>query len=137
MGGYKGYGWSTVVELLCTAFQSGPYGEDICGVDRSTGISKPMPLGHYFLAINIEAICPIDIFKKNAGKLLRSLRNSNKSPLGPGRIWTAGEQENDAQISRFEQGGMHVPISLQKNMLDLRSRDSLLKEKYRTFPFEM
>ena len=22
MGGYKGYGWATTVELLCTAFQS-------------------------------------------------------------------------------------------------------------------
>lgn len=136
MGGYKGYGWATVVELLCTAFQSGPFGEDICGVDRSTGMSKPMPLGHYFLAINIEAICPIDTFKKNAGNLLRSLRNSNKSPFGPGRIWTAGEPENDARISRFKQGGMRVPISLQKNMLDLRSRHFILKEKYKTFPFE-
>lgn len=47
MGGYKGYGWATVVELMCTAFQSGPWGEDICGVDRATGKPKPMPLGKF------------------------------------------------------------------------------------------
>jgi LDH2 family malate/lactate/ureidoglycolate dehydrogenase len=136
MGGYKGFGWAATVELLCTALQSGPWGEDICGVDRATGKPKPMPLGHFFLAIDIEKICPLDTFKKNAGNLLRSLRSSNKSPFGPGRIWTAGEPENDARIARFKQGGMRVPISLQKNMLDLRSRHFILKEKYKTFPFE-
>lgn len=30
LGGYKGYGWSTVVELLSTAFQSGPVSLDGC-----------------------------------------------------------------------------------------------------------
>lgn len=47
MGGYKGYGWATVVELLSTAFQSGPFGEDVCGIDRTTGKPAPMPLGHF------------------------------------------------------------------------------------------
>ena len=32
MGGYKGYGWAATVELLCTAFQSGPFGEELAGV---------------------------------------------------------------------------------------------------------
>ena len=26
LGGYKGYGWAAAVELLCTAFQQGPFG---------------------------------------------------------------------------------------------------------------
>jgi L-2-hydroxycarboxylate dehydrogenase (NAD+) len=93
MGGYKGYGWATTVELLCTAFQSGPFGEEVCGVDRATGKPKPMPLGHFFLAIDIEAICPLPVFKENVSKLLKALRDSKKSPTGPGRIWTAGEPE--------------------------------------------
>lgn len=137
MGGYKGYGWATVVELLCTAFQSGPFGEDVCGIDRETGAPKPMPLGHFFLAIDIESLCPIDTFKKNASNLLNALRESKKSPLGPGRIWTAGELENDARLFRVgEQGGMKVIPALQKNMLDLRESHPNLKEKYPIFPFE-
>mmetsp|Transcript_25240 Transcript_25240/g.31827 ORF Transcript_25240/g.31827 Transcript_25240/m.31827 type:complete len:453 (+) Transcript_25240:122-1480(+) len=135
--GYKGYGWATVVELLCTAFQSGPFGEDICGVDRETGKPKPMPLGHFFLAINIESLCSLDTFEKNTGNLLKALRESKKSPLGPGRIWTAGEKENDARVFRTgEQGGMKVPGALQKNMIDLREAHPELKEKYAKFPFE-
>jgi L-2-hydroxycarboxylate dehydrogenase (NAD+) len=135
-GGYKGYSWATVVELLSTAFQSGPFGEDVCGVDRKTGKKKPMPLGHYFMAIDIEAICPLETFKENAGNLLRAIRASKKSPLGPGRIWTAGEPEHDARVAREAQGGMVVAEVLQQNMLDLRESRPGLKEKYPTFPWE-
>jgi len=136
MGGYKGYGWATTVELLCTAIQSGPWGEDICGVDRATGKPKPMPLGHFFLAIDIEQLIPLEIFKKNAGEFLKALRESRKDPTGPGRIWTAGEPENDARVERTGQGGMKVPVSLQKNMIELRDTRPGMKEKYPKLPFE-
>lgn len=136
MGGYKGYGWAATVELLCTALQSGPWGEDICGIDRATGKPKPMPLGHFFLAIDIEKLCPLDVFKKNSGEFLQALRDSKKAPTGPGRIWTAGEPENDARVERTAQGGMKVPASLQKNMVALRDNRPGLKEKYAKFPFE-
>mmetsp|Transcript_15442 Transcript_15442/g.23969 ORF Transcript_15442/g.23969 Transcript_15442/m.23969 type:complete len:459 (+) Transcript_15442:124-1500(+) len=136
MGGYKGYGWATVIETLCIAFQSGPWGEAVCGVDRATGKPVPMPLGHFFLAIDIEALCPLDTFKKNTGELLRALRNSKKAPTGPGRIWTAGEMEHDARCQRMGQGGMPVPEPLQKNMVALRETRPGLKDKYPVLPFE-
>jgi L-2-hydroxycarboxylate dehydrogenase (NAD+) len=136
MGGYKGYGWATTVELLSTAFQSGPFGEAVCGVDRTTGNPIPMPLGHFFLAIDIEALCPLETFKENVGNLLRALRESQKSPLGPGRIWTAGEPEHDARVHRYGQGGMVVPPSLQSNMKLIRDSREDLQEKYSKFPFE-
>lgn len=136
LGGYKGYSWATVVELLSTAFQSGPFGEAVCGVDRSTGKPCPMPLGHFFLAIDIEALCPLGTFKENVGNLLRAIRESRKSPLGPGRIWTAGEKEYDSSVERHAQGGMVVPLSLQKNMQLLRDKQDSLKEKYPVLPWE-
>lgn len=135
-GGYKGYGWATVVELLSIAFQSGPWGEDVCGIDRKTGKPCPMPLGHFFLAIDVEALCSLDTFKKNTGELLTALRGSKKAPTGPGRIWTAGEPEWDARCARTSQGGMPVPAPLQKNMVLLREQRPGLKEKYPTLPFE-
>jgi LDH2 family malate/lactate/ureidoglycolate dehydrogenase len=135
-GGYKGYSWATVVELLSTAFQSGPFGPDVCGVDRKTGAKIPMPLGHYFLAIDIEALCDLEIFKTNAGNLLRALRESKKSPRGPGRIWTAGEPEWETRKHREAQGGMVVSMALQQNMMDLRESRPGLKEKYPKFPWE-
>ena len=136
LGGYKGYGWSATVELLCTAFQSGPFGEDVCGIDRATGEAKPMPLGHFFLAIDIEPLCSLDTFKANTQKLLVALRESQKAPCGPGRVWTAGEPEHDARLERTAQGGMKVPISLQDNMIALRDTRPGLAEKYAQLPFE-
>lgn len=95
-----------------------------------------MPLGHFFLAIHIPSICPIDTFKTNSGKLLQALRGSKKSPLGPGRIWTAGELEHDARVERMGQGGMKVPKALQKDMLKLRDTRPGLTDKYAKLPFE-
>ena len=138
LGGYKGYGWATAVELLCTAFQSGPWGEEICGVDRVTGEKKPMPLGHVFMAIDIGPLIGLDKFKANAGELLRGLRASTKDPNGPGKIWTAGEPEHDAFNDRTAQGGFWVPPALQKHMVELRasklSPDQ--QERFTPFPFE-
>ena len=136
LAGYKGYSWALTVELLATAFQSGPFGEDVCGIDRATGAKKPMPLGHYFLAIDIEKICPLDTFKANTSKLLNAVRASKKSPLGGGRIWTAGEPENDARTARTAQGGVSVPYALQKDMVALRNKFPALSEKYAKLPFE-
>lgn len=97
--GYKGYGWALTVELLSTAFQSGPFGADVCGVDRATGEPKPMPLGHFFLAIDIEKLCPLETFRENVSKLLKAVRESKKAPNGPGRIWTAGEPERKSMTA--------------------------------------
>ena len=58
------------------------------GVDKETGAPRPMRLGHFFLAIDIESLCGLSQFKDTAGEFLAYLRNSAKDPKGPGRIWT-------------------------------------------------
>ena len=78
----------------------------------------------------------VSTFKAKASKLLNAVRASKKSPLGGGRIWTAGEMENDARINRTAQGGLSVPHALQKDMANLRDKLPTLKEKYAKLPFE-
>ncbi|CDF40179.1 Malate dehydrogenase [Chondrus crispus] len=90
MGGYKGYGYATVVELLSSALCSGTTSPDLSGVDKATGNKKAMPLGHFFIAIDVERFLPVGEFKNNMGKFLRQLRESEKDPKGLGRIYTAG-----------------------------------------------
>jgi L-2-hydroxycarboxylate dehydrogenase (NAD+) len=136
MGGYKGYGWATTVELLSTAFQSGPFGAALSGVNPTSGQPQAMPLGHYFLAIDIEKLCPLETFQSNVGRLLRGLRGSRLSPQGAGRIWTAGEKEYEARVEQMAQGGMEVPPPLQQVMRDLRQARPGLRDKYPRFPFE-
>jgi L-2-hydroxycarboxylate dehydrogenase (NAD+) len=124
------------VELLSTAFQSGPFGPDVAGKCRVSGKAKPMPLGHYFLAIDINALVDLDTFKTNAGNLLRFLRNSQKDPRGPGKIWTAGEPEYENRLHRTAAGGVVVPPILLKEMKALRDDLPGLAEKYPKFVFE-
>ncbi|CAJ1438836.1 unnamed protein product [Effrenium voratum] len=135
LGGYKGYGWAAVVELLSIAFQDGDFGAALSGVDAK-GKPAPMSLGHFFFAINVEALCDLQVFKKKSGDFLRYLRSSAKDPNGPGRIWTAGEPEHDFRKQRAAEGGVMVPPALLKDMQNLREGLPGLRDKYLKFCFE-
>ncbi|WP_428771569.1 Ldh family oxidoreductase [Treponema sp. HNW] len=117
-GGYKGFGYATVVEILCAALQNGPFLKALNGIDEN-GKQIPYPLGHFFIAIDPERFMGLEVFKKVTGGILRELRASRKAP-GHDRIYTAGEKEHLAWLYRKEHG-CPVPPSLQKVMIDLRN----------------
>ncbi len=121
-GGYKGYGYATVVEVLSAALQDGSYLKALGGFDKD-GKKIPYPLGHFFLAIDIEHFVPMAVFKGIAGAIMRDLRNAEKAP-GAERIYTAGEKEFEARKYRMEHG-CPVPPALQKVMTDCRERWNL------------
>ncbi len=120
--GFKGYGYATVVEVLSAALQDGSFMKDLNGFDEE-GKRIPYPLGHFFIAINIDNFMGLPIFKKIAGTIMRDLRKSKKAP-GAERIWTAGEKEWVAWQYRKEHG-CPVPLVLQKQMVELRDRWNL------------
>lgn len=122
--GYKGYGYSTVVEILSAALQGGKFLKILSGIEN--GKQGPINLGHFFIAINISNFIELESFKKTTGDILRTLRASKKAP-GAERIYTAGEKEYLAWLERKEKG---VPITknLQKNLLIIKKELNL--EKY-------
>lgn len=128
-GGYKGYGYATVVEILSAALQSGSYLKALSGFD-SSGKKRPYHLGHFFIVIDPEAFIGIDEFKTTCGDILRTLRNSKRVP-GENRIYTAGEKEYLIWLERKDKG---VPVneSVQNDLKKVRDMYSL---NY-TFPFE-
>ena len=128
-GGYKGYGYATVVEILCAALQDGSYLKMLNGFDQK-GNKVPYPLGHFFLAINVEEFIELERFRKITGDILRELRASRKAPEAE-RIFTAGEKEWLAWQYRRKHG-CPIPRSLQKDMITMRDWYRL---DYR-FPFE-
>ena len=127
--GYKGYGYATVVEVLCAALQDGAYLKMLNGFDEQ-GRKIPYPLGHFFLAIDIAEFIELDRFKAIAGAIMRELRASRKAP-GEERIYTAGEKEQIAWEYRRTRG-CPVPAALRKDMETLRGWYAL---DYR-FPWE-
>ncbi|MEE1032077.1 MAG: Ldh family oxidoreductase [Ruminococcus sp.] len=130
LGGYKGYGYTTVVELLSAALQSGLFLKDLDGKDEDGNI-RPYHLGHFFIAIDTEAFMGAEAFKKTAGTILRELRASKKAP-GQDRIYTAGEKEYEVWLYRKDKG---VPITeaVQKEFIQIRDELGLTQFH---FPFE-
>lgn len=122
LGGHKGYGLATMVEVLSASLQQGAFLSALTGIG---GDGKPAPfrVGHFFMAINIENYCPLDEFKKTTGQIMCELRNARKAP-GAGRIYTAGEKEYEAEKLARKQGIMIVP-NLQKDMLFLQKELNL------------
>ena len=129
-GGYKGYGYSTVVEILSAALQSGLFLKALEGKDED-GKIRLYHLGHFFIAIDTEAFMGAEAFKKTCGDILRDLRGSEKAP-GQERIYTAGEKEYDVWMYRKDKG---VPVTeaVQKEFIGLRDEFGLTQFK---FPFE-
>ena len=128
-GGYKGYGFTTIVEILSAALAGGPFMKALSGKDAD-GNNTMYRLGHFFFVINPEFFMGLDTFKETSGGICRGLRNSRKAP-GAERIYTAGEKEYLAWQDRKDKG---VPVgeSIQKEMIALRDQLNLPYH----FPFE-
>ncbi|MDD5887823.1 MAG: Ldh family oxidoreductase [Oscillospiraceae bacterium] len=130
LGGYKGYGYAMVVELLSAALQDGNYGKALNGKDEN-GNLVPYHLGHFFIAIDTNHFLGEDVFRKKAGEIIRSVRNSTVAP-GEERIYTAGEKEWDIWQYRKDKG---VPVTepVQKEICQVRDELGLTQYK---FPWE-
>jgi LDH2 family malate/lactate/ureidoglycolate dehydrogenase len=119
-GGYKGYGYSTVVEILSSALQQGFFLRSINGVN----------LGHFFIAIDVEAFTELNDFKYTTGEILRELRSAKKAH-GQERIYTAGEKEYLTSLERSAKG-VPLPKGIQEELLQMRDEQDLTY----IFPYE-
>ena len=128
-GGYKGYGFTAIVEILSAALAGGPFMKELSGKNPD-GTNRMYHLGHFFFVINPEFFMGLETFKKTAGDICRALRASKKAP-GAERIYTAGEKEYLAWQDRKDKG---VPVgeSIQKELIGLRDKFALPYH----FPFE-
>ena len=128
-GGYKGYGFTTIVEILSAALAGGPHTKALSGKDAN-GKNDFYRLGHFFLVINPDFFMGLDTFRSTTGDILRALRESQKAP-GQERIYTAGEKEH---LSWVERKPLGVPVgdAIQKEFIQLRDECGL---DYK-FPFE-
>ena len=129
LGGYKGYGYAMVVELLSAVLQDGSYGKALDGKDAD-GNKVPYHLGHFFIAIDTEHFLGEELCRKKAGDIIRAVRNSKKAP-GAERIYSAGEKEHLVRLARKD--GVPINESVQKEILAVRDELGLTQYK---FPWE-
>jgi L-2-hydroxycarboxylate dehydrogenase (NAD+) len=117
MGGHKGYGLATVVEIFSAAFQDGAFLSELHDHDKAGNI-HPLRIGHFFMALNVENFLPLERFRKTTGNIVRELRASKKAP-GEKRIYTAGEKAHII-AERVMREGVEIPPGLQKSLNALR-----------------
>ncbi len=129
LGGYKGYGYAMVVEMLSSVLQDGWYGKALDGKDENGNI-RPYHLGHFFIAIDTDHFLGEDVCRKKSGDIIRSVRASKKQP-GHDHIYTAGEKEWLVWQERKDSG---VPINESVQAEFNKVRDDL-KLDYK-FPWE-
>lgn len=111
-GGHKGYDFAVIVEILSAALQAGSFMHQLSGWEGDKRV--PYKLGHYFMAINIEAFTEVASFKKITGEILRKLQNSKKEP-GQEKIYVAGEKEYYLE-KKIREEGIPVNQNLMKNL---------------------
>ena len=129
LGGYKGYGYAMVVELLSAVLQDGNYGKALNGKSPN-GEKVPYHLGHFFIAIDTNHFLGEELCRKKAGEIIRSVRNSKKAP-GAERIYSAGEKEHLVRLARKD--GVPINESVQKEIVAVRDELGLTQYK---FPWE-
>lgn len=129
-GGYKGYGYAAVVEILSSALQGGSFLKMLSGIRN--GKRVPHHLGHFFIAINVSSFTNLESFRETAGNILRALRASKKIP-GESRIYTAGEREYLAWLERKNKGIL-LEKKLQKEIIKMRNDLGLTGYE---FPFQV
>lgn len=129
LGGYKGYGYAMVVELLSAVLQDGAYGKALDGKDAE-GNKAPYHLGHFFIAIDTNHFLGEDLCRKKAGEIIRAVRNSKKAP-GADKIYSAGEKEHLVRLNR--KAGVPINESVQKEIISVRDELGLTQYK---FPWE-
>jgi len=112
-GSHKGYGLSTMVEILSAALQNGSYLHQLHGTDED-GKPAPFRLGHLFLAINIDFFTDIADFKRITGDIMKHLQDSKTIP-GRDKIYIAGEKEYLSEIE-VRKNGVPINDNLRKNL---------------------
>ena len=122
MGGHKGYGLATMVEIFSAAFQNGTYLWGLTDTDAD-GKSQFLRIGHFFLAIDVEHFIPLEDFKHITGNMMRELRESPQVPGQP-RIYTAGEKEY-YHTRRVMAEGVEITPGVQKALNVLRQELNL------------
>lgn len=105
MSGYKGYGLGLLVDILSGVLAGSNYATKI-GRRISPVLSK-MSVGHFFMAINIEAFRPIFDFKRDMDELLGLLVDSPKV-AGQERIFIHGEKEFE-MAEKYRRVGVPLP----------------------------
>lgn len=105
MGGPKGYGLAMIVEVLGGVLSGAAIAHNLGNM--YTNFDRPQDVGHWMLAINIEAVMPVAVFAERMQSLIAMVRAT--PPADPARpVLLPGEPEDFVSADRTAHG---IPIA--------------------------
>jgi ureidoglycolate dehydrogenase (NAD+) len=124
MAGYKGYGLAVLVEVLCGILTGASFLSGIQGWINQSG--TPADQGHAFIAIDVNALMPIDTFKARMDAMIREIKAAPKA-AGAERIYLPGEMEWERRDQALRHG-LQLPDSVLTNLLGLAEDVGMVNE---------
>jgi len=88
LSGYKGYGLSLLVDILCGVLSGASFGKAVGNPGENRGAN----VGHFFMAFRVDNFRPLEEFKADMDSLIRQLKDAPKAE-GQDRIYIHGEKE--------------------------------------------
>ena len=118
MAGYKGAGLALMIDLLCGVLTGAAFGPHI--VDLYNEGDQTQNVGHFFMAVDIDAFLPLDEWKARVEEFAEEVRSQPRQP-GVDRIYLPGEIEHE-RIAQSVRTGVFLPEAGWKELDDLAER---------------
>jgi ureidoglycolate dehydrogenase (NAD+) len=101
MSGPKGYALGLMIEIFSSRLTAMPYGAHI--IRKFDDWKNKAFMGHYIQAIDIEAFCPVEEFKRSMDELIADLKRQ-PTASGVEEILLPGEPEWRNKLRRTKEG---------------------------------
>jgi LDH2 family malate/lactate/ureidoglycolate dehydrogenase len=122
IGDYKGYGLAVIIDILCAVLSRSSFGSDI-GRLINDPAPKPEDIGHFLLLLDVSVFRPLDEFKAEVDRYIRTMKNAPKAP-GIKEIFLAGEIEFN-KMEEYRRDGVPVTEALGEQLLGLARKLNL------------
>jgi ureidoglycolate dehydrogenase (NAD+) len=111
LGGYKGFGLSMMVELLCGMLSGGPVGRELLPMYRSP-IEARRQISHFFVAIDLDYFVGRDGFARRLQAIVEDIRTQPpRDGEADAPVMVPGDPEKHSVARRLREG---IPMDDEK-----------------------
>jgi L-2-hydroxycarboxylate dehydrogenase (NAD+) len=126
MGGHKGYGLASMVDILCCVLSGanwGPFAPPFALRQEIPARSVGKGIGHFFGALQIDGFIDKDEFKKQIDDWIRVFRSTKAAPGTNGPL-IPGDPEREAEAIRSKEG---IPLlkAVVVDLLDISKKTGI------------
>jgi len=124
-GGHKGYGLALLADVLCGILAGARVGpERTAAASNGDGGNADFGIGHFFLALDVEAFRPLATFSAGVDEMLSVLHESEPRQPGEG-VSYPGLPEAETAADRLERGSVPIERGVVESLAEVARRLSI------------